>query len=317
MTPRLLSRLFVLGILGLSSVARAESADSAVAQALFDQAKALLAAGHAAEACPKLEESQRLDPRSGTLLNLANCYEQTGRLASAWTRYVDAAVAAQASGNPERETVARERAAALAPRLSRLAIVVAPALKNLPGLELRRDGVVVGQPAWGLALPSDNGEHRVPATAPGHQAIETLLSVTDEGKTTTVNVPELTPLAPDAEPGPQASPGLGTARVAALVMGGIGVVGVGVGTVFGLVSKSKHNEAEKYCNGVACTDQRGVAAGDAAQTAGDISTVTMIVGGVGLAAGLTLWLTAPKTNTNPASAQVGLGLGTLQVKGTF
>src|SRR5882757_3842955 len=118
MNNRYRTKLLLLAVLGLSSlsssVARAQSGDSAVAQALFDQAKKLIADGHASEACPKLEESQRLEPRSGTLINLASCYEQTGRLASAWSKYIEAATSAKASGNSAREAVARQHAAALA-----------------------------------------------------------------------------------------------------------------------------------------------------------------------------------------------------------
>src|SRR5258705_13207662 len=109
MKPRPQNMLLLLAALGLSSAAaRAQSGDSAVAQALFDQAKQLLADGRTAEACPKLEESQRLEPRSGTLINLARCYEQLGRLASAWSKYIEAATSAKASGNTEREAVARQ-----------------------------------------------------------------------------------------------------------------------------------------------------------------------------------------------------------------
>src|SRR5262245_6044422 len=106
-----------LGRVGISALAagiwisapatlRAQSSDSAAAQALFDEAKALMAAGKAQEACPKFEESQRLDPGSGTLTNLAKCYEDTGRIAAAWSMYLEAASAARAAGNAERENVA-------------------------------------------------------------------------------------------------------------------------------------------------------------------------------------------------------------------
>jgi hypothetical protein len=337
-------RLLLLAALGLwSATARAQSDDSVMAQSLFDQAKELMAGGHFVEACPKLVESQRLDPSSGTLINLARCYEQTGRLASAWTKYLEAARAAKASGNAEREAGARDRAAALAPRLSKLVINVAPALKAVTGLEIKRDGVAVGEPAWGVALPSDNGEHQVVAKAPGYQPFEAKVTIAGEGQTVSVAVPELlvarasTPTQPagDAvapaerdvstaaspEPGdsqPHASShGLATARIAALVAGGVGLVGVGVGTAFGFMSKAKHDEANKYCVDAACTDPLGVSAEQAAQSRGNISTVAMIVGGVGLAAGITLWLTAPPSNSHEASAQLGLGLGTLEVKGAF
>src|SRR5450755_240361 len=162
--------LLLLALLSLSSAtAQAQSGDSAAAQALFDQAKELMASGHAAPACPKFEESQRLDPHSGTLINLASCYESTNRLASAWSAYIEAASAAKASGNPEREEVARQRAAVLAPRLSKLLISVAPALQSVAGLEVRRDGVVVREPEWCVALPADPGEHAVTAKAPGRE----------------------------------------------------------------------------------------------------------------------------------------------------
>jgi serine/threonine-protein kinase len=335
-------RPFLLTALALSLVfssvsARAQSDDSAMAQSLFDQAKQLMASGHFAEACPKLAESQRLDPSSGTLINLARCYEQTGRLASAWTKYLEAARAAKASNNLQREATARERAAALAPRVDKLVITVAPALKSLAGLEIRRDGIVVGEPAWGVALPSDSGEHQVVAKAPGYAPFQVKATVAGEGQTAVVTVPELVPLASaSAKPAaaaperrarensdkiaptePSSRPGLGTARTAALIAGGVGIVGVGLGTAFGLISKSKHDEAGKYCEGTACTDQLGVTAEQAAQRNGNLSTVMMIIGGVGLATGITLWVSAPPRTSSTPSAQVGLGLGVLAVKGAF
>lgn len=103
---------------------RALASDAVAAQALFDDGKRLMAAGKIAEACPKFEESQRRDPGSGTLLNLATCYEKSGRLALAWSTYLEAASAAHAAGNAERESTARELAGALEPRLSKIAVRV-------------------------------------------------------------------------------------------------------------------------------------------------------------------------------------------------
>ncbi|MEO8900934.1 MAG: hypothetical protein ABI488_04745 [Polyangiaceae bacterium] len=317
--------LFVAALAFSASTAQAQSGDSAVAQALFDQAKQLLVDGHAAEACPKLEESQRLEPRSGTLINLASCYEQLGHLASAWSKYVEAATSAKASGNAARETVARQRAATLVPRLSKLAITLDPALKSVKGLELTRDGRVVREPEWGVALPSDPGEHEVTAKAPGYEPFQTKLNVTGQGQTMTVSVPMLVAQAvTEAKPasssrveeaGPAPSPGHSAQHTAALVVGGVGLVGLGLGTAFGLSSKSKHDQAARSCNELAC-DGPGVSYGNAALRDGNLSTALMIAGGVGLAAGVTLWLTAPKANDS-ASAHVGLGFGSLHVKATF
>ena len=196
-------------------------------------------------------------------------------------------------------------------------------------MQITRDGIAVRAPQWGVALPADSGEHEITASAPGYERFESKVTVTGEGSTATATVPALVPqLAAPApivsrpqpehvEPQPSANHGLGTPRTIALVAGGLGLVGVGLGTAFGLASKSKHDEAARYCNGTACTDQRGVTSGNAAQRDGNLSTAMMIVGGVGLAAGVTLWLTAPKAGHDAPPAQVGLGLGTVQVKGAF
>lgn len=311
-------------------VARAASAaDSAAAQALFDQAKRLLKEGKAAEACPKLEESQRLDPGSGTLINLARCYELTERLASAWNKYLEAAAAAAASGNAQREKEARARATALRPTLSELVIDVSPSARAMSGLEVTRDGERVGPAQWNVALPADAGEHRVAATAPGHEPWQSVVVVKGPGGTFRATVPALAPAggapppavntppesppASATEPAPR-SGGLGTQRTVALVAGGVGVVGVVVGSIFGVKSKSQHDEAEKYCDGNRCTDARGVSAGNSAYASGTVSTVAMIIGGAGLAAGVTLWLTAPKA---PSTAALTLGPGSVQLQGAF
>lgn len=184
--------LIAFAHLALSTApASAQSAsDSATAQALFDSAKALMSAGKYSEACPVLEESQRIEARSGTLLNLAACYEQVGRLASAWSTFLEAATLAKATGNIEREQGARERAAALVPRLSKLTIG-APSATVTPGLEIRRDGKLIGAAQLGLALPADAGAHTVSVRAPGRKPWRTTVTVQSGASIAQVNVPDL------------------------------------------------------------------------------------------------------------------------------
>jgi hypothetical protein len=123
------------------------------------------------------------------------------------------------------------------------------------------------------------------------------------------------PVTAELEPA-AADRGLGTQRVLALVAGGVGVLGIGAGTVFGLSSKSKHDEAEKYCDGPRCVDQRGVDAGNDAYSAGTLSTVCMAIGGAALAGGAVLWFTAKRPEQAPATA-LGVGPGTVTLRGAF
>ncbi len=209
------SRCIVLGLGTLvcvtlaSAPARAQSAaDSATAQALFDRAKRFMAEGNYADACPVLEESERIEPRSGTRVNLADCYERTSRYASAWSMFLNAATLAKGN-NPEREAVARDRAAALVPRLSNL-VITAPSASTTPGLEITRDGVRVGTAQLGLPLPADGGEHTIVARAPGRRSWQTKVTLRPSGHTANVRVPDLDaapPETPSSTPsGPTASP---------------------------------------------------------------------------------------------------------------
>jgi serine/threonine-protein kinase len=305
------------------------ASNNAAAQALFDAARTLMKKGNYAEACPKLEESQRLDPGSGTLLNLGICYEQQGLTASAWTTFIDAAAAARASGKPDRVKAAQKRADALAPKLIRLTIRVAS--DKLPELEVKRDGTIVRPAQWGTAITVDPGAHVVSATAAGRKAWQKSVELR-EGQAETVVVPELELAAPsksataqaapshknsapltDTPPAmeaPDSNPG-GGQRTFAILAGTVGVAGLAVGTVFGLRSKSFHDDALPYCNEPTRCSQEGVNLVNQARGAGNVSTAAFVVGAVGLTAGAILWFTAPR------GVEVGMGPGTLQMRGSF
>ena len=282
-----LASAFAIAAITHSGLARAETSDAVAAQALFDQARALMTSGKASEACPKFAESQRLDPGVGTLLNLAACYEASGRPASAWSTFLEAESAARAANNVEGVRVSRERAAALAPKLAKLRVTVAQATAE--GLEVRRDGRLVGREQWGLEIPVDPGKHTLSASAPGYLPWQTELEVSEPGRAVSVDVPELKP-DPAAKTAPHSAPvsssdaaippasdatpkqhgGLGSQRWLGVGAGVIGVAGVAVGTVFGLKSMSKHDEAEKHCEGADCRDKVGVGLRSDARAAGKL-----------------------------------------------
>jgi hypothetical protein len=185
--------------LGLFAPGVAHAADDpAGAQALFNEAKKLVAAGKYAEACPKLEESQRLAPAVGTKFNLSDCYEHTGKLASAWAGFLSVAAASKNANQGQREKAARDRAAAIEPKLSRLAVGV-PDAARVVGLEVRRDGEAIGEAEWGESMPVDPGEHTITATAPGKRPWKGIVEVTGAASLAKMLVPPL-----DDEPPPPA-----------------------------------------------------------------------------------------------------------------
>jgi hypothetical protein len=324
----------------LSSSARAD--EVVTAQALFDQAKKAMAAHDYAEACPKFKASLKLEEAIGTLLNLAVCYEKQGKLASAWSRFLEVEAEARARGQADRARMGRERAAALAPKVSNLVLDV-PSAARVDGLEIRRDGIAVEQAEWGAAIPADAGPHSIEASASGRKPWSQTVTVEDGATTARVTVPELAPLGADvaaaavvpdasgtmtASRGPvfvrestdgEPAPGHGL-RVAAVVVGSAGVAGIGVGAVFGLLSLSKHNDATKACPppGTTCPTSEGAGLWNDAYSLGNVSTVAFVAGGVALATGVVLWLVAPRrTETAGTAAQLVVGPGTVAMRGQW
>src|SRR4029078_12277038 len=109
---RFVSGIVLATLIASSTPARADRAtDAATAQSLYDEGRQLMEQGKHADACPKLEASQKLDPGPGTQFHLADCYEHIGRTASAWALFLEVAGAAKAHGKTEQEQIARDRAA--------------------------------------------------------------------------------------------------------------------------------------------------------------------------------------------------------------
>lgn len=281
-----------------------------------------MAAGKYDEACPKLEDSQRLDPGGGTLLALALCHEGQGRTATAWADFNLALSAARRDGRPDREKAAEEHIRALEPQLSRLTITVT---QPAPDLRVTRDGTGVGSAEWGTPLPLDPGAHRVEAVAPGKKTWSTAVTVKRQSSTEVTIAPleDASPAAAVAVPPPPLSPVVGPTpappvagsgggqRVLGLVVGGIGVVGLGLGAAFGLESISRWSSARSACPGLTCAPgsaaTTGQQASNDAKSAADISTVAFIAGGVALAAGAVIFFTAPsRTGTREGAASLHL-----------
>jgi hypothetical protein len=285
----------IAALIGITSEASAQGTDVATAQVLFDDAKRLMLANNFAEACPKFLASERLDPKVGTILNLADCYEKNGQTASAWARFLEARTMAERAGQAEREAFARDRAAALAKRLSKLTVVLTPEARAISALQVKRDDVPIDPAALGIAAPVDPGAHVIEVTAPGRQAWSAKVDIAGEGAQQTVEVPGLAEAKTDAAPAtPVATKDeLSSQRKLAIAAGGVGVAGIAVGSVLGVLAITKWSDAKDGCDPAGCTGA-SVSEGQSAETLGNLSTVGFIIGGVGLAAAAVLWFTAPK-----------------------
>jgi len=307
--PRL-ARWALPALLALwAAPATAQVSDGALAEELFRQGQGLMAEERYDEACAKLAESQRLDPSTGTLLNLAVCHEKQGKLATAWNEFNEALAAARRDGREDRVAYAQERITAIEPNLSRLTIEL-PAEHDVPGLEVEVDRVAVGRPALGVALPIDPGVHTVVVSAPGKRPWRAEVDIAEGPAAQSVAIPRLVD-AP-AEGGAVAAtsstvdtseaPSDGsTQRYVAYGLGGLGLVGVGLGAFWGLDAKSKLDESnERGCNGNDCTPA-GAELRNSARDAGTLSTVAFAVGAAALGAGVILYFTAPSTPPDAAA----------------
>jgi hypothetical protein len=170
--------------------ARADTGDVVAAEALFRSGRDLLEAKDYAHACPKLAESFRLDPATGTLLALAICHERDGKLASAWGEYSDVASRSKAEGRNDREVAARSKVEELQSQLSTLTIVV-PDAAQVPGLEVKRGGTTIA-PAWfGTPVPVNGGTVSIDATAPGKKPRHGEITLAPNGDRQSVTIDPL------------------------------------------------------------------------------------------------------------------------------
>ena len=144
--------------------ARAQSSDPAAADTLFRKGREAAEKGDWATACPKFAESQRLDPAPGTLLNLADCEEHLGQLASAYEHFKTALETM--APNDDRIPFAKQHMAQVEKRVPHLTL---NASADLPAsARVTKDDVQLGSASFGLALPVDPGAHSIVVVVAGH-----------------------------------------------------------------------------------------------------------------------------------------------------
>jgi len=293
-------------VLSFVSVAAA-GPDQDKADALFKKGKAFLGQSKYAEACAAFEASNKLDPATGTMLNLALCFEGWGKLARAQSAYLEAEKLAALKGDTHRASAARQRADALAPKIPKILFGGLP--ETLPaGLTVSLDGDPIGLDALRVGVSTDPGPHTVVYGVDDKLTIEVELQES-EAKELTLELPAPPVVDPDprtrrrrdtGEPGHGATrhPGRGR-RIAGVVIGGVGLVGVGVGSVVALMARSDYKDAfAAHCDAMNTCDEVGYQATHDARHRANIATVVAVTGVAAVAAGVVIFLTAPSAKAH-------------------
>ncbi len=296
----------------------ASAQDTATAGALFEKGVADMEAGHFDSACPAIEESQRIDPRPGTLFTLAECQAHWGKVASAAARYqeyvdlVSRLAPEQQKRHQARVDIARAQLQKLKPTVPTLTLVLpesAPA-----GTFVTRNGEVLKGAALGLSLPVDPGEYVIVTHVPGAPEHETRVSIAlGEAKRVTLDASGAPAIAPAASapqlgpsppvPAPAEAPTRGKSpKTAAYIAGGVGLAGVAVGSITGLLVFGKKSTVKDNCTANACNDA-GLSAASSGKTLATISDLGFGVGIAGLAVGAILWFTGNGESSPSERAQ--------------
>lgn len=302
------ARFAILGcVLSCTAVAHADappggakksepSADAAMAQSLFEKGRAQMQRGEHSEACATFEESNRLDPSAGTLLNLGKCHELIGRTASAWAAFEQAIVIGRAKGQTRHVEAGEQYAAEIEPHVPKLII---SATRAIPGLKIYRDGTEIAEAARETPIAIDPGPHYIRAEAPGYQPWLRTITV-EKDATVNVQVPDLLPAVrnpgnalpyePITQSPAETSPPAMELFIAGLAVGGVGVICLGAGTGFGIATLNDASEArddEDLCPDGRCTEA-GWAHVEDAETKATASTALLAGGGILTAAGVAL-----------------------------
>jgi hypothetical protein len=320
-------RVAALGVFLFSSLAWAQAPDAnlapaasaardpAAAEALFRAGRQLIQEGKLEEAYAKFEESYRLDPTAGALLNLGECRLREGKTASAWALYQQAATLADVQGKPDLFDLASQRQRELEPDLSYLTFHVA---KAVPGLQVKRDGVLVGAAQFDVSLPVDPGRHIISAQAPGYESVQFAVVVHDKHDRQIVNVPALkerplqlqtSSVAPQPAPMPTQVTTSTRSEPWPWLLGGVGAASLVVGSVSGLLAIHENSYAKSHCPSHLNCNNDVLQAQGRRDTEANVAWVTIPIGIAALGSAVTWLLLTPPSSTpngeNPKSVSFG------------
>lgn len=328
-----LAALVTVAVLATSAAAVARqptAADRATARSLAFAGQRALDKKQYALALDRFTRANSLVPAPTLELRIARAEVGLGKLVEAHEMYERILRVGVAPGSPavfeQALGSAKKELAALSPRLSWVTIVVEPGSASVT-----IDGVDVPPAELGVRRAIDPGARVFHATADGYAALDKTVTFAEgqsESVTLSLQKVAAAPPAPAMAPAPamRASPPADTGthgrrhetggwhKTAGWVALGVGAAGFIAGGVEGALAIEKHSELSGACRGGTCPASENPVL-DAYHTAGTVSTIGFIVGAVGVGAGVSLLLTAPKREA--AYIAPYLGLGGIGARGKF
>lgn len=282
-----------IALCGLAGAAHADRADQ-----LFKKGQKLLGEKRYAEACTAFEDSDRIDPEIGAKLNVARCYQEWGKLATAWRWYADAEQMASKAGDKRTPKIH-----ALIEELERdvphLTLVLPPDA-DTDHLAIRLDGVPLALATVGDDLRVDPGSHEITIIVEGRARPRTIQVPRGDHSRISLDVPTRVRARRTAAPEPAADPGR-TRRLIGLGASGAGVVAVGIAGIATLRARSDYQHAlHGYCNDAPdMCDPTGLSRTHSARHRANIATAVTLLGTAAVAGGLYLYFTTPQTAEHP------------------
>jgi tetratricopeptide (TPR) repeat protein len=256
---------------------------------LFVEGRELLVKKQYDDACKAFTESQMLDPAVGTQLNLALCYEEWGRTATAYRAYVDAEKLA-IERKDDRAAAARQRIASVAVRVPHLHVVIPAAVPADATFTVDNAPTERGQLVDDLLL--DPGDHTIVVSITGREPAGTDVVLAEgERKEITLKVPAPTVTTQVVTV---------TRRNKAKAFGGMalvvgGVAGISFGGLLALNAQSDYESVGDRCSDGVCTDQEATDITNDARSKANKMTFVVAGGAVLLGVGLVLMLTSKET----------------------
>ena len=197
---------------------------------------------------------------------------------------------------------------------------------DLTAVRVTLDGRAIAERLNGSAIDIDPGEHRFTFEVAGQPTVERKLVIRERDKERRERVifGVAAPAPPTVATQVAPSPGAPTTppedggqgrRVLGLVAGGVGLVGLAVGGIFGGLTFSSWGNVNSECPNHAGCSAQATNNHSNAVTFGTVSTAGFIAGGVLLAGGVTLYFTAPGDRS--PSVGIQMAPGGLGVAGRF